>query len=108
MHRDGAFVYNDETRRCSTSHLVCMLSHGASILTLMIYLNDGYTGGETQFLDNSRAPPQPVVVKGEAGAALVFNHDAEHMGCPVTRGTKYIMRTDGTAALPSRPTARIE
>ena len=97
MHRDGAFVYNDETRRYApTSRSRALIQ--SSILTLMIYLNEEYTGGETQFqLDKSSTPPKRCVVKGKVGAALVFNHDAEHMGSPVASGTKYIMRTDGTA-----------
>ena len=30
----------------------------------------------------------------KAGTALIFNHDTVHEGQPVTKGTKYIIRTE--------------
>lgn len=72
-HRDGSF------RRANGE---------ASELTFMIYLNDGFEGGETEFDWPERA------VKPRAGMALVFAHRARHQGAPVVRGTKYVLRTD--------------
>ena len=52
----------------------------------MIYLNDNYQGGETSFND--------VIIKPKQGMALIFQHDVEHAGNPVTQGAKYVLRTD--------------
>ena len=63
------------------------------ILTMLVYLNDGYEGGETLFLSTG------LKVKGEVGDALLFrNADAEgrpdplaqHAGLPVTAGEKLL------------------
>jgi len=57
-----------------------------SLLTFMIYLNDGYLGGETRFQDAS--------VTGRTGMALVFLHQMFHEGSEVTEGRKYALRSD--------------
>ena len=63
------------------------------VLTMLVYLNDGYPGGETYF---TRAQ---LKFSGRLGAALLFrNADsagvpdkrAEHAGLPVLSGEKYI------------------
>ncbi|MCX2861583.1 2OG-Fe(II) oxygenase [Paucibacter sp. PLA-PC-4] len=62
-------------------------SHGhRSILTFMIYLNDGYQGGGTRFRWTEVVP--------ERGMALVFDHDQSHEGAEVISGTKYVLRSD--------------
>lgn len=61
-----------------------------SIMTFMVYLNDGFEGGETRFHWTS--------VKPQAGMALVFNHGHSHEGAEVIKGTKYVLRTDVMAA----------
>jgi prolyl 4-hydroxylase len=62
-------------------------------LTMLVYLNDGYDGGETQFL------PEGPIVRGAKGDAILFrNVDAagrpdpasRHAGLPVTTGRKLI------------------
>ena len=58
----------------------------ASHLTVMIYLNEGYRGGKTHF--------EPLSVTGKQGMALVFEHDFLHEGAKVTRGVKYVLRSD--------------
>ena len=58
----------------------------ASYYTLMIYLNDGFEGGETTFPDRN--------VRPVTGMALIFLHSLEHAGSPIKRGTKYVLRTD--------------
>jgi prolyl 4-hydroxylase len=70
-HIDESFIRNDEE---------------ASYYTFMIYLNDGYEGGETTF-DN-------LVVKGEKGMAIIFLHSLPHEGAEVIKGVKYVLRTD--------------
>jgi hypothetical protein len=70
-HRDGSFTRDDFERSC---------------LTFMVYLNDGFEGGETSF-DTVQITPQ-------TGLALFFKHPLRHKGEPVVRGRKYVLRTD--------------
>jgi hypothetical protein len=64
----------------------------ASCLTFMVYLNDGFTGGETAFYEHDGTPR--VRVAPEQGMALVFEHRQLHEGAPVESGRKYVLRTD--------------
>lgn len=57
-----------------------------SFLTFIIYLNDSYEGGATEFAWESIQP--------RAGSALVFPHRLRHQGGKVISGTKYVLRTD--------------
>lgn len=59
-----------------------------SILTLMIYLNADYSGGETFFLESER------LIVPQAGTLLLFGHSLWHEGREVREGRKYILRTD--------------
>jgi prolyl 4-hydroxylase len=63
------------------------------ILTMLVWLNQGYGGGETQF------PVAALSLKGDAGDAILFRNagadgrrdaDAAHAGLPVTSGEKLI------------------
>jgi prolyl 4-hydroxylase len=64
------------------------------IKTIIVYLNEGYAGGETEFLANG------VKVSGRAGDAIMFDNvtasgaiaqNSQHAGRPVTKGTKWIV-----------------
>ena len=57
-----------------------------SRLTVLIYLNEDFTGGETAFRNHE--------ISARKGAALVFRHELFHEGRPVLTGTKYVLRTD--------------
>lgn len=70
-HRDGRFVRG--------------LAE-ASRLTFMVYLNDDFQGGHTEFRD--------VTVEPERGMALVFEHGLLHQGSEVLAGVKYVLRSD--------------
>jgi hypothetical protein len=59
-----------------------------SFLTLMIYLNDDFTGGETLFLKREK------IIAPKRGTALLFTHHQWHAGLAVKEGYKYILRTD--------------
>jgi prolyl 4-hydroxylase len=72
-HGDGAFVRHDFER---------------SLFTVMLYLNDDFEGGETRFY-RPDAVARPV-----AGDVLCFWHPLPHEGRVVTRGVKYVLRTD--------------
>jgi prolyl 4-hydroxylase len=58
----------------------------ASRWTFLLYLNDDFEGGETEFEDLTVSPRR--------GAALCFRHELRHKGCPITQGRKYVLRTD--------------
>ena len=70
----------------------------SSKLTFMIYLNDGFVGGETVFnmkrLGSIRDTDPVLRVFPTAGTALVFRHDVLHTGAMVLDGVKYVIRTD--------------
>ncbi len=59
-----------------------------SLLTLMIYLNSDYRGGETVFSDLE------TVVTPQTGTVLLFDHRLWHEGLPIQSGRKYVLRTD--------------
>lgn len=79
-----------------------------SLMSFLLLLNDDYGGGATRFLVNADDPSRParrysrvreVDVRTPAGAALCFPHGRHplqcvHSGETITRGTKYIIRTD--------------
>lgn len=58
----------------------------SSKLTLLVYLNEGFLGGDTTFKDFTIVP--------KAGAALLFVHDTWHEGSAVKEGVKCVLRTD--------------
>ena len=70
---DGAFVRDEREE---------------SLLTFMVYLNEGFAGGDTRFYDYD------VSVTPRTGMALLFQHFTLHEGCSVTAGVKYALRTD--------------
>jgi predicted 2-oxoglutarate/Fe(II)-dependent dioxygenase YbiX len=58
-----------------------------SVLTFLIYLNEDYLGGETNF--------EWTKVKGKTGMGLIFPHHLVHQGNAVLGdGVKYVIRTD--------------
>jgi hypothetical protein len=78
-----------------------------SFKTMMIYLNDEYVGGETNFLsehslhwDEERklycAPTETIVASFKAcpGDVLLFDHKILHEGAQVTSGMKWMMRSE--------------
>jgi prolyl 4-hydroxylase len=81
-----------------------------TFLTLLIYLNDGFQGGHTVFWSKYATPGGPsshcrflrdvefqdgdINVAPRKGCALINDHVVQHEGRVVTKGTKYILRTD--------------
>lgn len=72
-HYDGAFRRSERE---------------VSLLTLMVYLNEGFAGGATAFHDFG------VEVVPKTGMALLFQHRLLHEGCVLVDGTKYVLRSD--------------
>ena len=70
-HRDGSY---------------CRAEGDQSYLTLLFYLNADFEGGTTTFDDFEVVP--------SLGSALVFEHHLHHKGNSVTKGIKYVLRTD--------------
>jgi hypothetical protein len=62
--------------------------HISSRITLVFYLNDDFTGGETEF------PELAQRVTPRRGRALLFQHRVLHTALPVVGGAKYVLRTD--------------
>jgi prolyl 4-hydroxylase len=63
-----------------------------SQVTFMVYLNEDFEGGQTRF--DLRYPHGQVDVVPRTGTALLFWHSLRHDGAPVTRGRKYVLRSD--------------
>ncbi|MDA8708607.1 2OG-Fe(II) oxygenase [Hellea sp.] len=62
-------------------------AHGLeSRLTVMVYLNSGFKGGETKF-DN-------VTILPKTGTCLLFVHEQKHESLPIQAGQKYVLRSD--------------
>lgn len=64
-----------------------------SILSLLLYVNDGYEGGHTEFYKSDQKTLAHTYVP-VTGSVLVFNQHWPHAGMPVSRGSKYVLRTD--------------
>ena len=70
MHKDGPWTEDGNTSK----------------LSFLVYLNDGFAGGRTDFRD--------FVIEPKSGTALLFIHDTWHEGEAVASGTKYVLRSD--------------
>jgi prolyl 4-hydroxylase len=91
---NGYFYHHYDA--CRDSEEICErmnLGHGPRFITFIIYLNDGYEGGDTDF------PNQNIKIKPEKGKGVLFyNTDKNgnilekslHAGLPVSRGNKWI------------------
>lgn len=72
-HMDGTYEKSDTER---------------SKITVLVYLNDAFEGGETEFVIPHR------VVSPTTGKLLLFTHKQLHKGNMVSDGLKYVLRTD--------------
>ena len=74
------------------------LSDGSSTeFTVLLYLNEGFRGGETVFYTSHFAATEAYRFSPSAGAVLVHAHGERcltHVGSEVTQGVKYLLRTD--------------
>jgi len=69
-----------------------------SMLTVNIYLNDGFAGGSTRFYLGETRSKAAVAVEPEAGMCLLFRQPPEkcyrHDGEELKSGLKYLLRSD--------------
>ena len=80
-----------------------------SFLTLLIYLNDDFVGGETGYWPDhngihcrfvrdiekqSCKKDHQIVIKPKTGVCVIQDQNILHEGLPTTKGTKYILRSD--------------
>ncbi len=80
-----------------------------SFLTVLIYLNDDFEGGETGYWPDhngihcrfvrdverhSCVKDHQIIIKPQTGVCVVQDQNILHEGLPPTRGIKYILRTD--------------
>ncbi|KAL6077872.1 Prolyl 4hydroxylase, alpha subunit [Balamuthia mandrillaris] len=73
-----------------------------SFITCMVYLNGGFEGGATQFLEEDRTSVGEsdheagvlCSIRPEPGLCLLFDHNLLHEGCTLLSGEKYILRTE--------------
>ncbi|MEO1654835.1 MAG: 2OG-Fe(II) oxygenase, partial [Bacteroidota bacterium] len=71
LHQDGKIFKDQQT---------------VSLLTFLIYLNEGFAAGETAFREH--------IIQPEQGMALVFSDHLLHEGKPLIKGIKYVLRSD--------------
>ncbi len=76
-HRDGAYM---------------SASGAISKLTILIYLNEGYQGGYTAFLNSSENAWIPVTPY--TGSVAIQDQELVHFVPPLQSGRKYAIRTD--------------
>ncbi|UJR16191.1 hypothetical protein I4U23_003101 [Adineta vaga] len=79
-HFDGIFIRNDESME-------------RSYITIQLYLNEGFEGGETTFVHHTKSS-QNVPCIPRTGMVLVFEHKLFHEGSALIKGRKYTVRTD--------------
>jgi len=72
-----------------------------SFLSLVVYLNEDFTGGETLFYQQkpgTTSESQDALIwkkiQGRTGTAVIFSHSIYHKAEPVKTGRKYVARTD--------------
>lgn len=59
-----------------------------TLFTFLVYLNEGYEGGNTQFRQDA------LEITSKAGNALFFEHHLWHQSTLLNAGNKYVVRTD--------------
>lgn len=76
IHQDGEYWKNENLQ---------------SKLTFMIYLNDQFKGGDTNFFENNEII---LKVHPKMGSLIIFEHSLWHEGQILKEGKKYILRSD--------------
>ncbi|KAF0974822.1 hypothetical protein FDP41_006296 [Naegleria fowleri] len=98
-HTDGCFSrqpYMVSMKDQKTQQVVNYECQEMSFLTVLLYLNDVKSGGETNFFNNLDANRMTHSVTPKAGQVLIFVHWNCHEGATLSDPNefKYVMRTD--------------
>lgn len=83
-HMDGCYIRRNEVGEDRSGE--------RSLVTCQLYLNDGFEGGATRFLDFNDYQGFDVMPK--TGSVLLFDHCLNHEGSTLIKGRKYAIRTD--------------
>jgi hypothetical protein len=84
-HYDGSYRRSYEAGPDRVGEVSCV--------TAQFYLNEGFKGGATRFLDGwNESQFYDVIPK--VGSVLLFQHDLNHEGSLLVEGRKYALRTD--------------
>lgn len=84
-HHDGSYRRSREAGPDRVGEVSC--------ITAQFYLNEGFQGGTTRFLNDwNESEFYDVVPK--IGSLLLFQHDLYHEGALLIEGRKYALRTD--------------
>jgi hypothetical protein len=65
-----------------------------SVMTLNIFLNDSFDGGETNFFFSNNENDLRLCVQPKAGRGALFDSQQFHKGNIIKSGIKYLIRTD--------------
>ncbi|CAF1279577.1 unnamed protein product [Rotaria magnacalcarata] len=79
-HLDGEYARNDESLE-------------RSYITVQLYLNENFQGGETTFVHNTDSSKNVACIP-RTGMVLIFQHDILHEGSTLIKDRKYTVRTD--------------
>ena len=65
-----------------------------AVYSLVVYLNDDYSGGETRFVKSQKKGLEFESFRGKAGDCLFLRQELLHCGGTVIEGVKYILHAD--------------
>jgi len=91
-HQDGMYYRNSGPKMGERSYI-----------TVQIYLNEGFEGGETTFYRDGENEEDTIPVVPRIGSVLIFQHDMLHEGSLLKAGRKYAIRTDVMYKVPPNP-----
>jgi len=87
VHQDGSYVRSDEAGSARRGE--------QSFVTCQIYLNEGFEGGATRFIDaQDEFGAIGLDCVPRTGSILLFQHNLWHEGSLLRAGRKYTIRTD--------------
>lgn len=88
----------DEFKLHSDGSYTSPIDGSYSVLTILLYLNEGYEGGFTTFLDTNSAYIELVP---HVGMVTLQEQPLLHLVPPLKKGVKYVLRTEVMVAAPA-------
>mmetsp|Transcript_21003 Transcript_21003/g.34696 ORF Transcript_21003/g.34696 Transcript_21003/m.34696 type:complete len:302 (+) Transcript_21003:179-1084(+) len=88
--------YRYERGQSFKKHMDDSYVNGAecSLLTVLLYLNEGFQGGATRLCTYEEPDDRAVEVRPACGGVFLFEHKLLHSSTPCDAGLKYVMRSD--------------